>query len=485
MHASRPLSVLFLALAACGGGGGRGGVRASWVVAAHGTGADGGVGISATPDGGAYVAGYFSEAETFGAGTPSEVTLVPTGTDDEAFLASYDATGRLRFAVKAGGPGVEDGLAVATAHDGDALFVGVFDQTATFDSPTGAQTIAAGTGREAFVARYHPDGTLRWVRGTVGTIEATALAVGVLPDDSAVVAGTFQGSVTFGTGEGNETTLTSDDQRDVFLARYDAAGALIYAVRAGGTGDDEAFGLAVSPDGTIAVVGFFAGTATFGPGEPQATTLVSAGADDVFLARYATDGTLLGAHRAGGPNFDQGIAVAAAADGTFLITGTVEGDATFGPGEAGEVTLTSDSLSTDLFLARYRADGTLAWVRHTAGTGDEVPSAVAITADGGGFVAGRVAGGGSIFGPGEAAATTVAGDASDAFVARYAADGAFVRVRRVVGPGRDEALGVAVAPDGHGLVSGSFELTADFTEFGSTDAFVAAGAEDVFVARLP
>jgi len=46
------------------------------------------------------------------------------------------------------------------------------------------------------------------------------------------------------------------------------------------------------PDGSSVVVGSFVGSGVFGSGEPNEATLVSAGSNDVFVARYNADGTL-------------------------------------------------------------------------------------------------------------------------------------------------------------------------------------------------
>jgi hypothetical protein len=74
------------------------------------------------------------------------------------------------------------------------------------------------------------------------------------------------------------------------------------------------------------------------------------------VARYNADGTLARAKRAGGADYDEGIGIAAMADGSFVVTGRFLGTATFGPGEAGETVLTSAG-SADIFVARYNADG--------------------------------------------------------------------------------------------------------------------------------
>ena len=60
-----------------------------------------------------------------------------------------------------------------------------------------------------------------------------------------------------------------------------------WARRAGGDGDEWALGVAVLSDSSIFVTGYFSGSAIFGQGEINETTLISAGSNDIFLARYS------------------------------------------------------------------------------------------------------------------------------------------------------------------------------------------------------
>ena len=124
---------------------------------------------------------------------------------------------------------------------------------------------------------------------------------------------------------------------------------LVWAKRAGGTGSAFGFGIAVDTAGNSYVTGGFEGTATFGPGETNETTLTSAAGDrDIFVAKYDASGDLLWAKRAGGEGFDRSFGIAVDAAGNSYVTGGFEGTATFGPGETDETTLTSAAGSTDV-----------------------------------------------------------------------------------------------------------------------------------------
>jgi len=203
---------------------------------------------------------------------------------------------------------------------------------------------------------YAAGGDLAWAKRAGGADYERGSSIVALADGSALVTGYFglmlgSSSATFGPGEAGETTLTSAGDSDIFIARYNPDGTLAWAKRAGGTYDDEGSGIAALADGSALATGSFEGSATFGPGEAGETTLTSAGRD-IFIARYNPEGTLAWAKRAGGTYDDEGDSIAALAGGSALVTGSFEGSATFGPGEAGQTTLTSAG-DTDIFIAKF------------------------------------------------------------------------------------------------------------------------------------
>ncbi len=231
------------------------------------------------------------------------------------------------------------------------------------------------------------------------------------------------------------------------------------ALGAGGTGHERGEAVAAMPDGGAVVVGRFAASATFGPGEANETTLVSAGGDDVFVARYAPDGTLVSARRAGGTSLDYGLGVAPLPDGGVVVTGSYQSAATFGPGEANETTLPM-GLYNNGFVARFAYDGDLVWVRAATGTGELLSQDVAALPDGTTWVTGAF-GGSATFGSGEANETILtAVHGHDVFVARYAANGTLQWANRAGGTSWEKAPGVAVSPDGTAVVTGDFLGTA-------------------------
>ncbi|HDS30859.1 MAG TPA: hypothetical protein ENN67_07455 [Firmicutes bacterium] len=140
----------------------------------------------------------------------------------------------------------------------------------------------------------------------------------------------------------------------MFIARYNPDGTLAWAKRAGGESwYDEGYGITALSDNSTVVTGRFRHSATFGPGEQNQTVLTSAGWEDIFIARYNTDGTLAWAKSAGGePWYDRGYGITALSDNSTVVTGFFDASATFGPGEPNQTVLTSAG-NWDIFIARF------------------------------------------------------------------------------------------------------------------------------------
>jgi hypothetical protein len=203
-------------------------------------------------------------------------------------------------------------------------------------------------------------GFLSWVVQAGGDSDDSGHSIAAFEDGSFVVTGNFSFTAKFGIGEPNHTVLTAVPPSDIFVARYQPDGSLMWAVQAGGSWTDDwgtgdtGKSIAALPGGASLVTGFFIVEATFGAGEANETTF-NAGGKEVFVARFEPDGTLDWVVRAGGEGDDRGQGIAALADGSALVTGYFSGEAVFGSGEPGETVLTAagEGDGEDIFVARY------------------------------------------------------------------------------------------------------------------------------------
>ncbi len=118
--------------------------------------------------------------------------------------------------------------------------------------------------------------------------------------------------------------------------------------------------VAVLAGGDILVLLQYASRITLGQGEPSETTLTTSNGNEGVLARYRSDGTFIQAIVIPGFGFRPGHVVATA-DGGFVVTGAFLNSVTLGLGETHETTfVVADAQG---FVARYGANGALAWAR--------------------------------------------------------------------------------------------------------------------------
>jgi len=144
--------------------------------------------------------------------------------------------------------------------------------------------------------------------------------------------------------------LISEGSYDIFIAKLNAEGNVVWAKSAGGTDKDEGFGICVDNDGNIYITGGFENSAKF----DETHTLNSAGQTDFFIAKYDPSGNVVWAKKAGGTGADGGYGIAADSNNDIIVIGKKSGAVTFGL-----YTLSN----FEAFTVKYNTDGNVVWAR--------------------------------------------------------------------------------------------------------------------------
>jgi hypothetical protein len=450
-----------------------------WAKAMGGTGFDYGQSVALDGSGNAVVTGYFEGTADFDPGS-GEVNLTTVGNSD-VFLAKYDASGGLDWAKAMGGTDYEDGQSVSVDGSGNAVVTGNFSGTADFDPGSGTLNLTAEM-QNGFMASYAAStGALLAVAQLGGLNMATdVIPQSVVLDGSGnqYVTGYFYGTADFDPGSGT-VNLSSAGGSDVFLAKYDASGGLVWAKAMGGGSFEQGRSVAVDGSGNVVVTGIFYGTADFDPGSGT-VNLSSAGGSDVFLAKYDATGGLVWAKAIGGTKNDEGISVAVDGSGNAVVTGKFRGTADFDPG-SGTVNLSSAG-GYDVFLAKYDASGGLVWAKAMGGTDSEEGQSVAVDGSGNAVLTGYFYGTAD-FDPGSGTVNLTPAGGSDVFLAKYDASGGLVWANAIGGTDYEESTSVSVDGSGNTVVTGIFFGTADFDPGSGTSNLTSSGNADVFLSK--
>ena len=362
-----------------------------------------------------------------------------------------------------GGTELDTLSTVAAVADGSVAAAGDFVGTAVFGAGEPGQTFFTSGGEEdAFVARFEEDGSLGWVRHGESVKGVSSIDIAADEDGSFLYTGSWIGVNLFlNAGEPDERGLSSNGSDDLFLARYGNDGSLEWAVRAGGPGSDTSRSVALLSDGSAYLTGRYQDQAVFGPGEPGEITLNGSGEGDAFLAHYHADGTLDWVVSAGGADRDFGVALAVMPDDCVVLAGSYIGSITLGAGEPNETTLTGSSFENS-FLARYNADGTLAWAEPMGSDNKDQPGGLVVLSDGSIVIAGGFRET-ARFGVGTSnQIDLVSTGRFDHYLARFTEDGKLVWAVQAGGDRQDIVRGLAVLADDSVLMGGAFSGTATF-----------------------
>ena len=348
--------------------------------------------VFAQADGGALVAGIYSDFTVLGAGDVHETTLcledhevlttmVGSSTEVESIRGDWNMAIEKSLRGALDSPTFE--VAKEANDDLEAIFANVRWATEEYFGPVG--------GDDLFLARYAADGRLDWATRAGGRHSETLSAMAPCVDGGCLVTGRFERASEFGASRMKSKLM------DMYVARFAAGGTILWATQPGAGRLTAGHAVAALPGGGALVAGSHCGAivddstfpieigpAVFGLGEPNETHLDRRGRENAFLARYHADGRLAWARNLSLGDYDRAEAVAVGRDGRIYVGGSY-GDA---PAPEGEVRRLSSRGNRDFFVACYAPEGALVWAATAGGAADEGVSTLHPLPDGDLLVAG-------------------------------------------------------------------------------------------------
>ena len=370
--------------------------------------------------------------------------------------AEPEAAPTFEWAVSAGGTLHDKTRGIALDADGNVLLTGEFTGTATF----GEHSVTSAGAMDFFVAKVDPRGKTLWVRSGGGEKIDRGYAVATDPAGNCYVTGHFESPE----AKFDSATIQSGGDYDLFVAKYDPRGKLVWVRTGGGTGYDYEHGIAADEHGNVFVTG-----AVVGEGRFASEMLGHAGPSHVFCLALDGDGKLLWAHAADGAGSSSGHAVAADRKGNCYVGGYAGGAGTFG-GEK-----IANAAGQDVLVAKFDAKGKLGWLH--AGHGSSSAMVHELTADAEG----------NVWASGMFKNELKLGDRNvtnsgqhDLLLTSFDPSGKRLWTKTAGGAGIDYGLGVATDGKGNSFLTGSFTGRVDFD--GTTQSSNGAAA-DIFVVK--
>ena len=317
-----------------------------WAVDGSGSGFNGSTNLVVDNSGNTIITGYFDSTITFGSNI-----LASAGSSD-IFIVKYDPNGKVIWATRAGGTDYDQAYSVALDNSGNIIITGLFSLSITF----GSTTLRSSGANDIFIAKYSSAGVPDWAVRAGGKSYDVSYDITTDNLDNIIITGTFQNAADFGS-----INIIGNSYSDFFIAKYDSRGIIQWVQAGGGLSTSfnyyQGNGLTSDADNNVFVTGTFSDTMSFVAGN-FADDLISNGSNDIFVAKYSSNGNFIWSRRAGGSAYDAGDDIIINKDNIILVTGTFSGLSDFG-----KINLQSYGYS-DFFISAYDQLGNAIWVTH-------------------------------------------------------------------------------------------------------------------------
>ncbi len=263
------------------------------------------------------------------AGTSFDGNNFQSNGQKDGFLLKLDTDGNFQYSRTIGSFNNDNALDVVVDNENKPVVTGNFDFLLQVSQIEFYQ-YAMGND-DTFMLKFNEDGSLVWSTTFASTSKDYGRRLACDNNNNIYLAGEFQSTLSQ-----NGISIYSPDDRNVYLAKFNSAGTIQWAVQCGTTGNDSVTALDVTPEGDV----FLA--YKYEDGTP-------------FVAKYSTSGTLLETMDFTGAGSLAIKDIMCDLHGNMYMTGEFSGQIDFATG----VSLTSQGTTPDFFIVRYDNTGTL------------------------------------------------------------------------------------------------------------------------------
>ncbi|MFC1731097.1 SBBP repeat-containing protein [candidate division KSB1 bacterium] len=358
---------------------------------------------------------------------------------------------------------------VAADNYGNIYAVGEFvDPSILFDTIS----LTGNGGGDAYIVKYNSDGNVLWAKGIGGADIDRARSVCTDPYGNIYVAGEFwSDTIVIDTFVLSKT----DYGFDVFIAKYDGNGNVLWAKSAEGNYIDYVTGIAANDQGEVYIIGSIWGNYIVF----DTIILYNSGNIDMYIAKYDIAGNAVWAQNGIGNDQDEVYSISVDNGGNVLIGGSFRSDSiSFGNKTLinSSDTLCFGDLCYDAFLVKFDENGIVEWaVSSTGKDWDETYGVVTDTS-------------GNIYTTGIFISDTIYFDTLslvnhttfDVYISKYNTDGIVQWVTGFGGNSTDYVEDMAIDNNGNIYIGGGFD--SDSLVIGN-DVFVNKGSNDIYVAK--
>lgn len=350
-----------------------------------------------------------------------------------------------QWANRAGGTPSEEGTAISNDAEGNTYVTGFFSTSISGPNTDlfGSIPVIGYNASDIFIAKYDSTGNLVWAKSAGGGLDDKSKGIALDINGNVYITGYFNSPVI----NFDSISLNTTMGNDLFIAKYNNNGDILWAKNVGGGSGDYSNSIATDEMGNSFITGYFTSASILFGTTTLNNPFSASGGHNYFIAKFDSSGNHVWARTATGSNVT-GNSIRVNEAGNIFVSGFITGSVSFD-----SINVTSNG-SKDFFTARFDALGNAIWVKNEGGSAEDVANAIDVDADGNTYVAGYIksitvgVGGTNFFNNG-------APD-GDMLLIKYDSTGTVIWAKKSNNSSHDLASAIAVDSTGNSYVTGYF-----------------------------
>ena len=388
---------------------------------------------------------------------PGVYELSAPSSSEDGFVSKVTPDGEFLWAHKIGSTYDDRVTVVATDPLGPIYAAGLFKEEVDFDPTNGEYILDGGWWNAGFLVKYQYDGTFEWAVKMGYEVKG----VDTDADGNVYITGTFSDTVDLDPGAG-VMEFASHGEKDIFIAKLNPNGALLWAKHIGGAGgDDLAQALAIDNQGNLYASGVITTGVDMDPGS-DTLLLGTSNAQSIFVIKLDEDGNLVQPWPLLIRGYEDATYVnriAIDADNNLFLTGTFFTTSDFDPSPALQL-LHSNGMH-DVFIAKYSSAMNCLWATSFGGSEEDFPQGINVDHYGNVYCSGYIADTVTVEGITNSVQLNAVGG-TDAFYTKFNPDGELDWAHSFGDYKTDGAGGIVVNQNNDIYITGYFFGTVDF-----------------------
>lgn len=292
------------------------------------------------------------------------------------FITKFDPQGSILWLHSIGGTGSAGGVGIVCDHSENVIVLGGFSGKVDFDPGPDSMMLESRGSGDVVIAKFDANGIFNWAISFGGRgRENSAGGIAIDHEGNVVVSGNFEDTVDFDPGPAQAIHISKGND-DMFLAKYDPSGNLIWVNAFGGVSLDKSESISLNSKGEVMICGMVGDTVDLDPSSGKAM-VGRPGVSDytVFIAKYSSGGDYLWS-----VEYDRAInehsnpfdlskpdvsSIATDTSDNLFVIGCFADSVDFDPGFGTDLHIVEypGTVSNyDMFLAKYNSDGQFLWV---------------------------------------------------------------------------------------------------------------------------